>query len=157
MRIGIGYDLHRVADGRKLILGGVEVPYKKGLEGHSDADVLVHAVCDAILGALGEGDIGKLFPDTDPKYANISSLILLKQVRELAHSKKFNVSNIDTVLIADQPKIAPFKDAMKENIARVLKIEGKRVNIKATTNEGVGTIGRCEAIAAQAVVLLNEV
>lgn len=155
MKIGIGYDIHRTAEGRKLILGGVEIPYLKGLEGHSDADALLHAICDAILGALGQGDIGKHFPDTDPKYENISSLLLLKRVWEIASEKKHKVHNIDTVLIADEPKIEPFKEAMKDNISRTLKLDKDRINIKATTSEGVGTIGRGEAIAAQAVVLLE--
>ncbi len=155
MKIGIGYDIHRIAEGRRLVLGGVQIPYVKGLEGHSDADVLLHALCDAILGALGEDDIGRLFPDTDPKYANISSLILLKEVWRMASSQNFKIQNIDTVLIADQPKIDPFKDTMRHNISHVLNIDKGRVSIKATTNEGVGAIGRGEAIAAHAVILLE--
>jgi len=156
MKIGIGYDIHRFSEGRKLVLGGVTIPYLKGLEGHSDADALLHAICDAILGALGEGDIGIHFSDTDPKYEGISSIILLKRVWEMISAKKFKVHNIDTVLIAEEPKIGPFKDAMKDNISRVLNIGKDQINIKATTNEGVGTIGRGEAIAAQAVVLLKK-
>ena len=156
MKIGIGYDIHRTADGRKLILGGVEIPYVKGLEGHSDADVLLHALCDAILGALGEDDIGKHFPDTDPNYKNVSSLVLLKRVWDLATDKKYMVNNVDTVLIADEPKVNPFKETMREKISNVLKIDKDRISIKATTSEGVGTIGRGEAIAAQAIVLLEK-
>lgn len=155
MKIGIGYDIHRTTEGRKLILGGVEIPYLKGLEGHSDADVLLHAICDALLGALGEGDIGRLFPDTDPKYENISSLILLKRVWENVSSKNFKVHNIDTVLIVQEPRIEPFKETMRNNISQVLKIKKDRINIKATTGEGVGAIGRGEAMAAHAVVLLE--
>ena len=157
MRIGIGYDIHRTAQGRKLVLGGVEIPYVRGLEGHSDADALLHAICDAMLGALGEGDIGMFFPDTDPQYENVSSLVLLKRVWEIVSKRKCKVYNVDTVLIADEPKIGPFKDAMKENISRILKVSRDKINIKATTSEGVGTIGRGEAIAAQAVVLLEEI
>lgn len=156
MKIGIGYDIHRTQEGRRLVLGGVDIPYVKGLVGHSDADVILHAICDAMLGALGEGDIGKHFPDTDPGYEDVSSLLLLKRVWEKAESKNFKVHNIDTVLIADEPKIDPFKETMKDNISRVLKIEKGQVNIKATTSEGVGAIGRGEAMAAHAVVLLTE-
>lgn len=156
MKIGIGYDIHRTQEGRRLILGGVEIPYVKGLEGHSDADVLLHAVCDAILGALGEGDIGMHFPDTDPKYENVSSLMLLKRVYEIMSSKNFKAHNVDMVLIADEPKIEPFKVTMKENISRILGIDKAQINIKATTSEGVGAIGRGEAMAAHAVVLLEE-
>lgn len=154
MKIGIGYDIHRTAEGRKLVLGGVEIPYVKGLEGHSDADALLHAICDAMLGALGEGDIGKHFPDTDPNLKDISSLILLKRVWEIVLKKKYKVSNIDAVLIAEHPRIDPFKNSMRENISQALGIDKNCVNIKATTSEGVGTIGRGEAIAAQAIILL---
>ena len=156
MKIGIGYDIHRITEGRRLVLGGVEIPYVKGLEGNSDADVFLHAICDAILGALGAGDIGKHFPDTDPKYANISSLLLLKDVGDKAATQNFKIRNIDTVLIADEPKIGPFKDAMRNNISRTLNIDQDQVSIKATTSEGVGTIGRGEAMAAQAIVLLEK-
>ncbi len=156
MKIGMGYDIHRIAEGRRLILGGVEIPYLRGLEGHSDADVLLHAVCDAMLGAIGESDIGKHFPNTDPEYKNISSLLLLKRVWKLVSARRFKVSNIDTVLIAEEPKIEPFKERMKDNIRNALKISRDQVNIKATTSEGVGTIGRGEAMAAHAVVLLEK-
>lgn len=155
MRVGIGYDIHRFTEGRRLVLGGAEIPYIKGLIGHSDADVLLHAVCDAMLGAAGEGDIGRHFPDTDPKYENISSLLLLKRVWEIISSKRFKVHNVDTILIADEPKIEPFRETMKDNISRVIKIEKEKINIKATTSEGVGAIGRGEAIAAHAIVLLE--
>jgi len=156
MRIGIGYDIHRIAEDRDLVIGGVKIPYIKGLLGHSDADVLLHAVSDAILGAIGETDIGEHFPDTDPAYKGASSVILLKKVVEIAAEKGYKVLNIDTVLIAEEPKIKPFKDDMKENISRVLKIPKDSVNIKATTNEGVGPIGRGEAMAAHAAVLMEE-
>jgi len=155
-KIGIGYDIHRTTDDRKLFLGGVEIPYVKGLEGHSDADVLLHAICDAILGAAGSDDIGMHFPTTDKRYEKISSLILLKRVWEMVEDKSFKVANIDAVVIAEEPKIGPFKDAMKEKISNVLKIKKDRISIKATTSEGVGTIGRGEAIAAQAVALLEK-
>jgi 2-C-methyl-D-erythritol 2,4-cyclodiphosphate synthase len=154
--IGIGYDIHRVSEGRNLVLGGVHIPSAKGLEGHSDADVLLHAVCDAMLGAIGEGDIGRHFPNTDLQYRNISSLILLKRVFDLVALRRLKVRNIDTILIADSPKIEPFKEGMKDNMARVLGIGKDRINIKATTSEGVGTIGRGEAMAAHAIVLLEE-
>ena len=156
MRIGIGYDIHRITEGRKLVLGGVEIPYVKGLEGHSDADVLLHAICDAMLGAVGEGDIGRHFSDKDPKYKNISSILLLERVSEIVSSKKFKVHNIDTVLIADEPKIEPFKEMMKDAIKQVINVDRGQINIKATTSEGVGTIGRGEAMAAHAVVLLED-
>ncbi len=156
MKIGIGYDIHRIADGRRLVLGGVDIPYLKGLEGHSDADVLLHAICDAMLGAIGEDDIGRHFPSTDPQYKNISSLLLLEHVWRLVSKKRFKIKNIDTILIADEPKIEPFKDGMKDNIQRALGIARDQINIKATTSEGVGTIGRGEAMAAHAVVLLEK-
>lgn len=156
MRIGIGYDIHRTAEGRKLVLGGTQIPYLKGLEGHSDADVLLHAICDAMLGALGEDDIGKHFPDTDPAYENVSSIVLLKKVCDIVSGRKFRIKNIDTVLIADEPKIAPFKENMRDNISTALKVDRNNISIKATTSEGVGTVGRGEAIAAQAVVLLEK-
>ena len=157
MKIGIGYDIHRITEGRRLVLGGVEIPYIKGLEGHSDADVLLHAICDALLGAVGEGDIGRHFSDKDPKYKNISSLLLLERVCEIVTNKRLKVHNLDTVLIADEPKIEPFKENMKDKIKEVLKVSKEQVNIKATTSEGVGTIGRGEAMAAHAVVLLENI
>lgn len=154
MKIGMGFDLHRFAEGRKLVLGGVVIPYVKGLEGHSDADALVHAICDAILGAIGEDDIGKHFPDTDPKYRDISSLGLLKEVKDIAFHRNFSIGNVDATIVADDPKIDPFRRDMRKAIAGALNISTTQVNIKATTSEGVGTIGRGEAIAAHAVVLL---
>jgi len=156
MRVGIGYDIHRMVEERELILGGVVIPYIKGLMGHSDADVLLHAICDAILGAICEDDIGKHFPVSDKRYENISSLVLLKNVYDLALGKGLKINNVDTVLIAEEPKIMPFKEKMKDNITGVLKIKKDMVNIKATTNEGIGSIGRGEAIAAHAIVSLVE-
>ncbi len=156
MRIGTGYDVHVLTENRDLILGGVKIPWEKGLLGHSDADVLVHAVMDALLGAAGAGDIGKLFPDTDPAYEGISSLKLLERVDRLLREQGFRVGNIDAVIIAQKPKMAPHIPAMRENIAGVLGISPSRVSIKATTEEGLGFTGRGEGIAAQAVCLLEE-
>ncbi len=156
MRIGIGYDIHPLVKNRKLILGGVEIPYVKGLKGHSDADVLLHAVCDGLLGALGKGDIGEHFPNTDPKYKNISSLKLLEKVGGLVKTAGMKIGNIDTVVIAQEPNIKKYKPRMQSAIAKVFKIKSNQVNIKATTNEGLGSIGRKEGIAAYAVVLLTE-
>ncbi len=154
MRVGIGYDIHRLVEGRPLILGGVEIPYIKGLKGHSDADSLVHAVCDAILGAAGLDDIGHQFPVDDARYSGISSIELLKSVRDLVKEKGFKVDYIDSVVIIEEPKIAPFKENMKKEIALALGIQKDKVNIKATTQEGVGAIGRGEAIAAYAIATL---
>nr|WP_040656073.1 2-C-methyl-D-erythritol 2,4-cyclodiphosphate synthase [Oscillibacter sp. 1-3] len=155
MRIGHGYDVHRLAEGRKLILGGVEIPWERGLLGHSDADVLVHAVMDALTGASRLGDIGRLFPDTDPAYAGISSLKLLAEVGRLMVERGFAVVNIDAALLAQAPKIAPYKERMAENIAGALGIESERVNVKATTEEGLGFTGDGSGMAAHAVVLLE--
>ncbi len=155
-RVGIGYDAHRFEEGRKLVIGGVEIPYHLGLKGHSDADVLIHAICDAILGALSLGDIGELFPDTDEKYRNISSLVLLEKVISLAEKKGFRILNVDTVVIAQEPKLKPYKEEMKNRIAAVMKIEKDRVSVKATTTEGMGFEGRKEGISAQAVVILEK-
>ena len=154
MRVGIGYDIHRLVEGRKLIIGGVEIPFEKGLLGHSDADVLVHSICDALLGAMGLGDIGKHFPDTDEKYKGISSMELLKEVVEKIKKGKFEIVNIDANIIAEKPKLLPYIEEMKKNLRKIL---GKNVsvNIKARTNEGLGEIGRGEAIASQAIVLLK--
>jgi 2-C-methyl-D-erythritol 2,4-cyclodiphosphate synthase len=151
-KIGIGYDIHRLVEGRKLFLGGVEIPYIKGLLGHSDGDALLHAICDALLGALGEGDIGEHFPDTDPQYHNVSSVELLKAVKNLVEEKKFMIANIDTVVIAQEPKLIPFKKQIRGKIAQILDIKEDCVNIKAKTNEGLGEIGREEGIAAYAAV-----
>ena len=155
LRIGHGYDVHRLAEGRKLILGGVEVSWDRGLLGHSDADVLVHAVMDALTGASRLGDIGKLFPDTDPAYAGISSLKLLAEVGRLLAERGFAVVNIDATLLAQAPKIAPYRARMAENIAMALGIEPERVNVKATTEEGLGFTGDGSGMAAHAVALLE--
>lgn len=156
MKVGIGYDIHRLIEDRKLVLGGVEIPYIKGLLGHSDGDVVMHAIADAMLGALALGDIGQHFPNTDPQYKGISSGELVKKVTLLAKEKKFTVNNVDTMILAEEPKISPFRDKMVDAIAGVLGVARDRVNIKATTNEGVGSIGKGEAIAAYAVVTLDE-
>lgn len=155
MRIGHGYDVHRLVPGRKLILGGVEIPWEKGLLGHSDADVLLHAVMDAILGAAALGDIGKLFPDNDSRYENISSCILLKKVCELVEKNGYTVINIDATVIAQKPKLAPYISDMRRAVSDILKINYDYVSIKATTEEGLGFTGSCEGIAAHAVVLLD--
>ena len=157
MRIGHGYDVHRLVPGRALILGGVTIPYEKGLDGHSDADVLVHAVMDALTGAARLGDIGKLFPDTDPAYAGISSLKLLAEVGRLLGEKGFAVVNIDATLLAQAPKVGPYKQQMAENIAAALGISPEQVNVKATTEEGLGFTGDGSGMAAHAVVLLEAV
>jgi 2-C-methyl-D-erythritol 2,4-cyclodiphosphate synthase len=154
MRIGHGYDVHRLVEGRKLILGGVEVPYERGLLGHSDADVLLHAISDAILGAIGEGDIGRHFPDTDPKYKGADSLKLLEHVMGLAAQKGFRLGNLDATIVAQRPKLAPYISRMRENIGRVAGGEVDRVNVKATTTEELGFAGRGEGIAAYAVALM---
>ncbi|MCX5917400.1 MAG: 2-C-methyl-D-erythritol 2,4-cyclodiphosphate synthase [Deltaproteobacteria bacterium] len=156
MRIGFGYDVHPLVEDRKLILGGVEIPFEKGLEGHSDADVLLHALCDAILGALGEGDIGKHFPNIDPQFKGISSLQLLRAVAVKMAEKNFILGNLDSTVVAERPKIGPFIPQMKEQIAGALRISPQRINIKATTSEGLGFIGEGKGIAAYAVVLLKE-
>jgi 2-C-methyl-D-erythritol 2,4-cyclodiphosphate synthase len=155
MRIGHGYDVHRLVEGRKLILGGVDIPYARGLLGHSDADVLLHAISDAILGAIGEGDIGKHFPDTDPQYKGADSLKLLGHVMELADANGYRLGNLDATIVAQRPKLAPHIPLMRENIAAVLSAESDRVNVKATTTEELGFAGRGEGIAAYAVVLLE--
>lgn len=157
MRIGMGYDVHKLVEGRKLILGGVEIPYEKGLLGHSDADVLLHAVMDALLGAAALGDIGKHFPDTDPAYKGISSIKLLEHVAALLEEHQFLVENIDATIIAQRPKMRPHIDTMRENIARALKIELDQINVKATTEEGLGFTGSGEGISSQAVCMLEKV
>lgn len=157
MRIGMGYDVHRLTEGRRLIIGGVEIPYEKGLLGHSDADVLLHAVMDALLGAAALGDIGKHFPDTDEAYKGVSSMKLLERVRELVEQEIYVISNIDATIIAQKPKMAPYIEEMRENIAEVLHIEKSQVNIKATTEEGLGFTGSGEGISAQAVACLETV
>ena len=155
MRIGTGYDAHRLVEGRDLILGGVHIPHEKGLLGHSDADVLLHAICDALLGAAGLGDIGKHFPDTDPAYKGISSIRLLAAVGEKIATAGFSCGNVDAVIVAQRPKLAPYMDDMRSNIAAALRIGPDRVGIKATTTEGMGFEGRGEGISAQAVALIE--
>lgn len=157
MRIGTGYDVHRLTEGRLLILGGVTIPYEKGLLGHSDADVLVHAIMDALLGAAALGDIGKHFPDSDPEYKGISSMKLLAHVRELLEQNGYLVGNIDSTIVAQAPKLASFLPQMTENIAEVLGVDPSQVSVKATTEERLGFTGSGEGIAAQAVCLLNSV
>lgn len=154
-RVGIGYDVHRLTEGRKLILGGVEIPYAKGLDGHSDGDVLTHAICDSLLGAVAQGDIGEHFPDRDVVYKNISSLKLLEKVKSNIYNLGYSIVNVDTIIICQEPMLVPFKKKMQDKIAAVLGIDKDRVSIKATTNEGLGFLGRGEAIAAHAVVLLK--
>lgn len=154
MRIGTGYDVHRLAEGRPLILGGVEIPFEKGLAGHSDADVLIHAIMDALYGAAGLGDIGQHFPDSDPAYRNISSLLLLQRCREDLHAAGYEIENIDSTVIAQAPRISPYLPQMCARIAAALEIDGGRLNIKATTEEGLGFTGEGLGIAAQAVALL---
>ena len=157
MRIGNGYDVHRLTEGRKLILGGVDIPYEKGLLGHSDADVLVHAVMDALLGAAAMGDIGKHFPDTDPAYKGADSMMLLDHVRSLIEGNGYFIENVDATIIAQRPKLAPYIPDMKKNIASVLHIAPDQVNVKATTEEGLGFTGEGLGIAASAVFLLSEI
>ena len=157
MRIGTGYDVHKLVEGRALIMGGVDIPYEKGLLGHSDADVLVHAIMDALLGAAALGDIGKHFPDTDEAYRGISSIELLKHVKKLLADELYFVQNIDATIIAQRPKFAPYLATMVQNIAEALEIDERQVNIKATTEEGLGFTGSGQGIAAQAVCLLGTV
>lgn len=155
MRVGIGYDIHRLEEGRELILGGVKIPYEKGLQGHSDADVLLHAICDALLGALALGDIGQHFPNTDMQYKDISSLILLEKVNSLIYNKGFITNNVDAVIIAEKPKLAPFIPEMRLNIAKTLDIDIDFVSVKATTAEKLGSIGQGKGISAQAIVSIK--
>ena len=156
MRVGMGYDVHRLTAGRKLILGGVEIPYGKGLLGHSDADVLVHAVMDALLGAAALGDIGKHFPDTDPEYEGVSSIRLLEHVGRLLDEKGYVIENIDATIVAQRPKMRPYIEQMMENIATALRIETDQVNVKATTEEGLGFTGTGEGISSQAVCAVEK-
>lgn len=156
LRIGQGYDVHRLAEGRKLILGGVEIPWEKGLLGHSDADVLTHAVMDALSGAAKLGDIGKLFPDSDPQYAGADSIRLLRQVAALLKERGYAVVNVDATLIAQRPKIASYRERMEKNLAAALGVDRGRVNVKATTEEGLGFTGDGSGMAAQAVALLEK-
>ncbi|MFH0924538.1 MAG: 2-C-methyl-D-erythritol 2,4-cyclodiphosphate synthase [bacterium] len=154
-KIGIGYDVHRLVEGRKLILGGVEIPYEKGLLGHSDADVLIHAICDALLGAAGLGDIGKHFPDTDQTYKGISSILLLRDVQQKIFERNFIIGNIDATIIAERPKLNNCIPQMQKNLAEILEMQMEQVNVKATTTEGLGFAGKGEGIAAQAVALIE--
>ncbi len=156
IRIGQSIDIHQLVEGRKLILGGVEIPYEKGLKGHSDADCLLHAVIESIIGAMALGDIGKHFPDTDPKYKGISSMILLEYTYNLMVENGYEIGNIDSIIMTEQPKMAPHILSMRENIARVLHCELSQVNVKATRGEKLGFIGRGEGIVSQCVVLLNK-
>lgn len=155
-RVGQGFDVHRFENGRKLILGGVEIEYKSGLAGHSDADVLLHAITDSILGALGEKDIGTRFPDNDPEFKDISSMVLLRETGEIVKTKGFEIVNIDSVIICERPKLAPYIDSMKARISEALGITEADIGIKATTTEHLGFTGREEGIAATAIVLLKK-
>ena len=155
MRVGTGYDVHRLTEGRKLILGGVEIPFEKGLLGHSDADVAVHAIMDALLGAAALKDIGYHFPDSDPEYSGESSMKLLARVREMLEEKSYRIENIDATIIAQKPKLRPYLEQMEANVAAVLGLDRDQVNIKATTEEGLGFTGALEGIAAQAVCALT--
>jgi 2-C-methyl-D-erythritol 2,4-cyclodiphosphate synthase len=155
MRIGIGYDVHRLAKDRKLVLGGVEIPFEKGLLGYSDADVLIHAVCDALLGAAGCGDIGRHFPDTDPSFKGVSSTKLLKNTYQIINTKSHTVINVDATIMAEAPRLQPYLESMKQNIAETLGIEQEQINVKATTTEGLGIIGKGEGMAALCVALID--
>ena len=153
-RIGLGYDIHKLEEKRKLILGGIEIPFEKGLYGHSDADVLIHSIIDAMLGALALGDIGTHFPDTDDKYKDISSIILLKEVDKLIHEKKYKINNIDCNIIAQKPKLRPYIDLIKKSLSEVLKIDADLISIKAKTNEKMDSVGELKAIEAHSIVML---
>jgi 2-C-methyl-D-erythritol 2,4-cyclodiphosphate synthase len=154
-RIGIGYDIHRLVEGRKLVLGGIEIPFERGLLGHSDSDVLTHAICDALLGAAALGDIGTHFPDKDPRWAGASSLDLLRQVVELLTKLGFGVTNVDATVMAEQPTLRPHVDSMRERLASALGVRADQVSVKAKTSEGLESVGRNEAMAAQAIVLIH--
>ena len=156
MRIGIGYDVHKLVTGRKLVLGGVVIPFEKGLLGHSDADVLVHAVCDALLGAAAMGDIGLHFPDSDPTFKNISSIKLLAETNAMIRGNGFTIGNIDTVIFAEAPKISPYRKMMQEKLASTVEVDPDCINIKATTTEGLGSIGKGQGIGAMSVALLEK-
>ncbi|MDI3548767.1 MAG: 2-C-methyl-D-erythritol 2,4-cyclodiphosphate synthase [Halanaerobiales bacterium] len=156
MRVGIGFDVHALKRGESLIIGGVHIPSESGLKGHSDADVLTHALIDALLGAMGRGDIGQHFPDQDEQYKDISSLLLLERVYNLLSAEDYKINNIDLIIMAESPKMTPYYEEMKENYSRVLKLDKSRINLKATTTEKLGFIGRKEGIAAQAIVSLAE-
>lgn len=153
-RVGIGFDVHQLVEGRKLVLGGIEIPYPKGLDGHSDADVVTHAIIDSIIGAAGLGDIGRIFPDDDPAYKDISSLILLGRIREMIYDRGYKVNNIDVIIAAENPKLLKYFDKMENSISKVLGADVSRINIKATTTEGLGFVGKGEGIAAISVSTL---
>lgn len=155
-KVGLGYDVHKLTENRKLILGGIEIPYEKGLLGHSDADVLVHAIMDALVGATKMGDIGKLFPDTDPQYKDISSIKLLKAVNKLLNEKGYKIINIDSIIVAQKPKMRPYIDEMEKNIAQALNVDIDCINVKATTEEELGFTGNGEGISSKAVCLLEK-
>lgn len=157
MRIGQSIDIHQLVEGRKLILGGVEIPYEKGLKGHSDADVLLHAIIESIIGALGEGDIGKHFPDTDDRYKGISSMILLEETYKLMNEKGYKIGNVDAIIMTEQPKMAPHIPTMRHNISKALHCDVTQINVKATRGEKLGFVGRGEGIVSQAVCLLENV
>ena len=157
VKIGSGYDVHRLVPGRKLIIGGVNIDFDRGLLGHSDADVLIHAVCDAVLGAAGLGDIGEYFPDTDPEYKGISSMILLEKCGVLLGEQGYEVSNMDCIVFAQVPKVSPYKKKMEENIAGILNMDAALVNVKATTTEKLGFIGKEQGIAAQCILLVKAI
>ncbi len=154
MRIGIGHDIHKLVSGRKLVLGGVTIPFEKGLLGHSDADVLVHAICDALLGAAGLGDIGLLFPDTDPEFKDISSLKLLAETYKMVKDKGHAIENLDSIIFAEAPRLSPYREAMQNTIAQTIEIEPDCINIKATTTEELGMIGKGEGISAVCIALI---
>lgn len=156
-RVGIGYDVHKFSEGRRLILGGVEIPFELGLQGYSDADVLTHSICDAILGALGEPDIGSKFPDTDPRYRNISSLILLRETVVLSKSKGFNIENVDSVVVCEKPKIGNYVSQIRGKLSTILEISEDCIGVKATTTDGIGFTGRVEGIAAHTVALIKKI
>ena len=156
-RIGIGYDIHRLVEGRKLVLGGVEIPFEKGLLGHSDSDVLSHAICDALLGAAALGDIGTHFPDSDPRWAGVSSLDFLAHAAQLITEHSYSIANVDSTVFAEHPRLRPHIDSIRESLALALRIDVDRVSVKAKTNEGLESIGRAEAIAAQSIVLLTAI
>ena len=157
MRVGMGYDVHRLVEDRKLIIGGVDIPYEKGLLGHSDADVLLHAIIESIIGALGEGDIGKHFPDTDDRYKGISSMILLEETYKLMNEKGYKIGNVDAIIMTEQPKMAPHIPTMRNNIAKALHCDVTQINVNATRGEKLGFVGRGEGIVSQAVCLLENV
>ncbi|GJL58455.1 MAG: 2-C-methyl-D-erythritol 2,4-cyclodiphosphate synthase [Nitrospirales bacterium] len=155
MRVGQGYDIHPLREGRPLILGGVGIPHSQGLEGHSDADALTHAVCDAILGAMGEGDLGTRYPSSNPEYKNLSSLVMLRSVAQTLRDKGFYLVNLDTVILAQAPKLAPYMASMQESLAQVLEVSLSQINVKVKSGEGVGMIGREEGIATLAICLIE--